>query len=222
MTITTAQIRGARGILNWSQAELAERTGISATSIGSIENGVSSPRANTLATIQRAFEEAGIEFLPASGVRLRDELILVKEGPDALDNLLDDIYKSLLDKGGEVMIFGLEEKVDPHADEYQKIHKHLDRILDSGITERIILREGDTNFAAPEDFYRWIEPEYFSPYPFILYGNKLAMINWGPPCKVLIIDSSIYSQTFKKIFDIIWKNATKPTGKKTALREGTR
>jgi transcriptional regulator with XRE-family HTH domain len=216
MTITTAQIRGARGILNWSQADLAEQTGISATSIGSIENGISTPRANTLATIQRAFEDSGIEFLPASGVRLRDELILVKEGPEALDGLLDDIYKSLLEKGGEVMIFGLEEKVDTHTEEYKKIRKHLDRILSANITERIILREGDTNFMAPEEFYRWIEPEYFSPYPFILYSNKLAMINWGPPCKVLTIDSSIYSQTFKKIFDIMWKNAKKPTGKKAA------
>lgn len=216
MTITTAQIRGARGILNWSQADLAERTGISATSIGSIENSVSTPRANTLLTIQRAFEEAGIEFLPASGVRLRDELILVKEGPEALDGLLDDIYKSLLEKGGEVMIFGLEEKDDPHTEEYKKIRKHLDRILNANITERIILREGDTNFMAPAEFYRWIEPDYFSPYPFILYSNKLAMINWGPPCKVLIIDSSIYSQTFKKIFDIIWKNAKKPDDAKAA------
>jgi transcriptional regulator with XRE-family HTH domain len=216
MTVTTAQIRGARGILNWSQADLAERTGISATSIGSIENGVSTPRANTLATIQRAFEEAGIEFLPASGVRLRDELILVKEGPEALDNLLDDIYKSLLEKGGEVMIYGLEEKIDPSAEEHKKIKKHLDRILSANITERIILREGDTNFMAPEEFYRWIEPNYFSPYPFILYGNKMAMINWGPPCKVLTIDSSIYAQTFKKIFDIIWKNARRPKDVRTA------
>src|ERR1700757_5047469 len=79
MSITTAQIRGARGILNWSQADLAERTGISATSIGSIENGVSTPRANTLTLIQKAFESAGIEFIDG-GVRLRRSDVRVYEG----------------------------------------------------------------------------------------------------------------------------------------------
>lgn len=211
MTITTAQIRGARGILNWSQADLAERTGISATSIGSIENGVSTPRASTLASIQNAFENVGIEFTPGSGVRLRDELILIKEGPDALDNLLDDIYKSLLEKGGEVLIYGLEEKINTNSEEYRKVKRHLDRIIDANITERIILREGDTNFMGPQEFYRWIDEKHFSPYPFMLYANKLAMINWGPPCKVLIIDSPLYSQNFQKIFDIIWDIAKVPS-----------
>jgi len=67
--ITTAQIRGARGVLNWSQGDLSERTGISATSIGSIENGLTQPRDSTLQLIQKAFEDSGIEFLPDEGIK---------------------------------------------------------------------------------------------------------------------------------------------------------
>ena len=62
MSITTAQIRGARGILNWSQQDLAQRTGISATSIGAIENGQTTPRASTLETIRATFERNSIEL----------------------------------------------------------------------------------------------------------------------------------------------------------------
>ena len=210
MSITTAQIRGARGILNWSQADLADRTGISATSIGSIENGLSTPRTSTLAQIRKAFETSGIEFLPASGVRMRNESITTWEGPEALDDLLDDIYTSLSETGGEVLIFGLEEKSDPSQKEHSKVKAHLDRCLKAGITERIIVKEGDKNFMAPKEFYRCVAPDFFSPYPFILYADKLAMINWGPPSKVLIIDSSLYAQTFKKIFNAIWQGAKTP------------
>lgn len=210
MSITTAQIRGARGILNWSQGDLAEKTGISATSIGAIENGQSRPRTSTISQIRKAFELGGIEFLPGSGVRLRNEAINVLDGPQALDDLLDDIYNSLSATGGEVLIYGLEEKINPTAEEYKKIKSHINRILDAGISERIIVKQGDTNFLAPKEFYRWIDIEYFSPYPFLLYADKLAMVNWGPPSRVFIIDSPLYALTFKKIFDLIWKYAITP------------
>src|SRR5690554_6676658 len=101
MSITTAQIRGARGILGWSQQDLAQRTGISATSIGAIENNQTTPRESTIATIRKTFEDGGIEFLAGSGIRMKNELINVLEGNDALDSLLDDIYASLMNTGGE-------------------------------------------------------------------------------------------------------------------------
>src|SRR5690606_10330571 len=127
MTITTAQIRGARGILGWSQQDLAQRTGISATSIGAIENNQTTPRESTIATIRKAFESGGIEFIGLDGVRIKNEIINVLEGNDALDSLLDDIYASLMNVGGEVLIFGLEERIDPKSAEHQKILNHLDR-----------------------------------------------------------------------------------------------
>ena len=43
MSISTAQMRGARGLLNWGQNDLSDRTGISTTSLGSIENGITIP-----------------------------------------------------------------------------------------------------------------------------------------------------------------------------------
>ena len=211
MTITTAQIRGARGILNWSQHDLSERTGISSTSIGSIENGQSVPRENTLAAIRKAFEDAGIEFLPGSGIRMRNEMMQIMEGDEALDKLNDDIFATLSVSGGEVLIFGLEEKIDPSSNEFKKVSAHLDRIQKAGITERILCRQGDQNFLAPKEYSRWIKDDYFSPHPFFIYGNKLAMVGWGPPRKILIIENPLFSSTFKKVFNFVWERAEKIT-----------
>jgi transcriptional regulator with XRE-family HTH domain len=76
MVISAAQIRAARGLLNWTQAQLAARSGLSEISIQIIEKGVADPRASSLAAIEQAFERAGVEFTDGKqpGVRMRSDL----------------------------------------------------------------------------------------------------------------------------------------------------
>jgi len=69
--ITPQQIRGARGMLGLTQAELAERCVMSKTGLNNIERGLSDPKVSTLAAIQRALEAAGVEFIER-GVRLKE------------------------------------------------------------------------------------------------------------------------------------------------------
>ena len=79
MTITTAQIRGARGILNWSQQDLSDRTGISTTSIGAIEKGSTSNR--KIATeFQEMIYNFGIEYWYANIFALRAGYIYDYDG----------------------------------------------------------------------------------------------------------------------------------------------
>jgi transcriptional regulator with XRE-family HTH domain len=69
--VTSAQIRAARGLLKWTQANLAHRAALSTVTLNMIENETVMPRAGTLESIQRALEQGGVEFLDASGVRFR-------------------------------------------------------------------------------------------------------------------------------------------------------
>lgn len=69
-TVTSAQIRGARGLLNWSVRELAERSGVHRNTITNIETGKSGGEVSSLTAIRSALEEAGVEFLEG-GVKLR-------------------------------------------------------------------------------------------------------------------------------------------------------
>jgi transcriptional regulator with XRE-family HTH domain len=76
MTITAAQCRAARAMLQWSVRALAEKAGVRPATISNFETGKSSPNRSTRAAIQRALEAAGIEFTNGAkpGVRLSQNL----------------------------------------------------------------------------------------------------------------------------------------------------
>ena len=73
--ITSAQIRAARGLLDWSRRDLANHSGLSFASMMRLESfdGVPSSNVRTLEAIKKAFEDAGIEFIgtPESGAGVR-------------------------------------------------------------------------------------------------------------------------------------------------------
>ena len=73
--ITSAQIRAARGILNWSRKDLAEHSGVSFASMMRLESfeGVPASNFKTLESIKQAFEKAGVEFIgsPEDGAGVR-------------------------------------------------------------------------------------------------------------------------------------------------------
>lgn len=77
MSITSAQCRAARAIVNWSQSKLAVEAGVSRATLAEFETGKRTPITNNLEAIKRALETSGIEFIPenggGAGVRLRLE-----------------------------------------------------------------------------------------------------------------------------------------------------
>jgi transcriptional regulator with XRE-family HTH domain len=85
--ILPAQSRAARALLNWSQPELAQASGVSVSTIRDFETGKRSPIGSNLAALNRALERAGIEFLPA-GARL-PSLIVNVDPPESIDCLPD-------------------------------------------------------------------------------------------------------------------------------------
>jgi transcriptional regulator with XRE-family HTH domain len=74
--ITASQIRAARASLGISAIELAELSGVSRRTIGTMESVDGIPEVNikSLLMIQKALEQAGIEFIGAPddrpGIRL--------------------------------------------------------------------------------------------------------------------------------------------------------
>ncbi len=75
MSIGPEQSRAARGLIAWSQQELADAANIGLSTIRNFEAGRSTPVANNLAAIRAALESAGVEFIAenggGAGVRLR-------------------------------------------------------------------------------------------------------------------------------------------------------
>src|SRR5579883_3281623 len=74
--ITSAQCRGARAMLGWSQEQLAEAANLTRQTIAGFEGEARTPGINNLRAIRAALEAAGIEFIERNGggpgVRLRE------------------------------------------------------------------------------------------------------------------------------------------------------
>ncbi len=70
--ISREQCRAARGLLDWSQAELARRSGLSVSAIRDFENGHHVPHAANLDALIETFRLGGVEFTNGErpGVRL--------------------------------------------------------------------------------------------------------------------------------------------------------
>ncbi|MBT8564646.1 helix-turn-helix transcriptional regulator [Polynucleobacter paneuropaeus] len=78
--MTSNQIRAARAMLRWSGKDLAEKTGLGFSTLMRLESleGVPGTHAKTLEAIEKAFKDAGIEFIgtPDNGPGIR---LLIKE-----------------------------------------------------------------------------------------------------------------------------------------------
>lgn len=64
--LTSAQIRAARALLNWTVRDLAERASVHRNTITRAETDATGPGYATLA-IRAALEEGGVEFIAENG-----------------------------------------------------------------------------------------------------------------------------------------------------------
>lgn len=66
--LTAEQLRGARAMMRWEQATIAEKSGVSVETIKRLEKmtgPLTSTRVATLQALKAAYEEGGLAFLDA-------------------------------------------------------------------------------------------------------------------------------------------------------------
>lgn len=68
--MTPPQCRAARALLDWTQSDLVEHSGVTQKTITDFERGLTRPYQRTLTSLIATFEAAGIEFINR-GVRMR-------------------------------------------------------------------------------------------------------------------------------------------------------
>jgi len=215
--ITINQIKAGRALLDWKQADLARQAGLSLASIANLEQNKASPRPSTMLAIQQAFENAGIEFTPDPGVRLRREKfhLDVWEGYDSLPKTWLDIEQTLSATGGEVLLSGLNER------EWIKNYKAdfatmVPRRIGMNITTRHLICEGDNLITTPVDWYRAIPKMLFQQNPYYIYADRVAIISWEPR-RVLLIQNSMIADSFRKQFRFNWSIGKKLDPKKVVM-----
>jgi len=213
MSITVAQIRGARGLLNWSQSALSKRTNISTTSIGNIEAGNTQARETTLKLIRQAFENAGIEFIGTEGIRMRNDIIRIFEGREGFWEFYEDIYNTVRKDPGEVLVSNVDERDFERWLDSDNLRTHVSRMEEiDGLTYKILIREGDTHYLTTSDYcvYRWLPKQLFVSVPFYVYGNKMAIVLFNEQPKVILLNNAMITEGYRKQFQAIWDISITP------------
>ncbi len=87
MALTAAHIRAARALLQMTQEQLAQLSGVSAKTIRKVENGKVNPTEDTMLRLRATFEARRVRFLNGGspGVRLVAFADETGEQPDAAD-----------------------------------------------------------------------------------------------------------------------------------------
>ena len=217
--ITRSQIKAARSLLEWDQSDLAKASGLSLTSVATLEQGKSSPRLSTEKAVQKALEDAGIEFLPDPGVRLRREKFHFQllEGHDSILKVWCDIEECYAKTtGGEVLLSGVDEKI--WIERYKDNLKHvINWRKERNIVTRFLICEGDAWLTADAKYYRAIPKVLFQQTPYYVYADRLAVINWSTPQTVLLIQNPMIAETFRRQFEFNWSVGRELNPKKVVI-----
>lgn len=205
---TIEQIRAARALLGWSQHDLAGKAGLSQTGIARIENGTNQPNSKTIAKIETAFDAADVEFLGSSGVRKRTGEIRTLQGVDGFKELLDDVYLTVKEEGGEVCLHNAnpDNWTKWLGNDWFEMHSKRMAELSDKMHFKITSEEGNKNLISSAFAeYRWFPKELFDDDCIYAYGTKLAFVRFTEDdLYIRILNDKSFAQGFRILFDIAW------------------
>lgn len=212
--ITIEQCRAARGLLGWTQQELADIAGLSKTAINNFEKAHSDIKRESLIAIQNALENAGIEFLSHNGLRKKTEDVKIIRGADIYTTLIQDILQSTAHNDGEILIANYD--ASEGGFETLTTGKYLQQLKNIAQQTRILCTNTNADY---EQSFRVLQAEHFlQSGSFVVYGHKVALQPWQQPIFV-VIDSPDVSIAERHRFETLWNLAEKPSRYYSALKQ---
>jgi transcriptional regulator with XRE-family HTH domain len=203
--ITVAQIKAARALLGWRQTDLAKATKLSLPSIKNLERGSGSPKTSTTRTIEDVLISAGIDFIGAYGVQLRDEIFDMYhfDGDDFITQLTNDVFTVVRDASDELLIVSVNEKLFDKAapKDMARYRTNLEKIK---YKERILIPDGHDFFISPKSSYRWLSSQLIGQVPYFIYGDRYAVIIWKMK-RVVVMRNKSVADSIREQFNGLWK-----------------
>lgn len=207
--ICVGQIKAARGLLEWSQSDLAIASGLHVNAINNVERRNGHPRSDTIAQIQSAFEQEGIRFKGLTGVDLVQESLEIRKysGSDFMRVLADDVLSVLTNAKHELIAVLPDEKYFARDSYDEKINnRYYDFQKKVGFRQRAILTKLDAiSYMASEDV-RYLSEEILGTQTYQVYGDKFVLINWESKELVFIRSASV-AKSFRNQFEFFWQQA---------------
>jgi len=221
MLITADQIRAARALKNWSQTDLAERTGLAVPTIANIELGKQIPGKNTIEKIIDAFRVGEIKFT-AYGVEFDRNEIVTLYGWGKFKSLLIDAIRTLEEqpaKERDFLVFSADDSLS--TEEEDDLYAEMDR---RGINRKRIISNKAKAVTDALKATKEIDPKYFDDQGAIfLYSNKLAFYTapqGEQDATTTVITNERIATTFKKIYAFMWDHLPDSKIKADATKKG--
>jgi DNA-binding XRE family transcriptional regulator len=220
--LTAAQLRAARGLLDWTRADLAKAANVSPETIKNIEHGTFRPQEATTDAITRAFKAHDVEFTDDEGVRRSRDSVVKFEGVEGFKRFMDDVYEAaqqpgaVLDGSHPICVSNVDDRLfAKHLGDYSPFHSTRMNKLEK-VKVRVLVKKED-NFTAPEAKYieyRCDMQQDVSSVPFYVYGDKFAIImfseNYEP--RIVVIASPLVAKAYRDQFEVLWQNSV-PRGR---------
>lgn len=203
--ITPDQIRAARALKNWSQGDLAQRTGLAVPTIANIELGKQVPGQKTMEAIIDACEVGGIAFTK-KGVEHTDNSVTFLIGKNKYHNVLRDAL-NLLNSGQEYLLLGCDDKRSP-----PDVVSLTEELFQKGIVRKCLIKEGNIFIQGLANNSRQIPDQYFTFGDVTaIYLDKIATVIPATDTeneKTMIVKSQQLADDYRKIFQFMWDHAS--------------
>lgn len=188
--------RRAQGL---TQEQLARRADVPYTTLTKVESGaIKNPSVQFVWKVSRALEIS------------IDTLVVprVFHGDTSAQQIWKDVLETLREPGDFMCVSGVDESQFLLSDAEQLLN-FIAELGAGGFKQKLLCCVGDSKFLEGEHLeYRAIPMEHFNPTPIYVYGDRVAMLTWGPPQQAIIIQNSFLADAYRKQFLFIWSHAT--------------
>jgi transcriptional regulator with XRE-family HTH domain len=209
MLLSGKQIAAARQLLDWSQADLSEYSGVSKPTIIRMEKDLASVKDDLRQRVVDAMNDNSVEFVDG-GVKIVSHKIREYNGTEGFRKFMWDVYNTAAEQGGDICLYNARPQYWYKwlgEDWYNDHAKRMITIKDK-ITFNAISNENNPLFIA-SDFgeYRWFPSELFNDKSFYAYGDKLGFLNFEETTlNIVVIEHEDFANAFRVLFNIAWNN----------------
>ncbi|MDD3028693.1 MAG: helix-turn-helix transcriptional regulator [Alphaproteobacteria bacterium] len=211
--ISPSQLRAARGLLNWSRADLSKYSGISAPTIARFESGINEPETKTTRALWDIFDKHRVIFSEHQGVRFKSDEVDVYDGIERFNDFYDFLYDHLNTFGGNVCVYTYNESLFPRFRKDPSLHMRRMKALyaQKKITFRILTTISDFKSRGYGEF-RWLPNQPPTPTGFYAFGNCLALISFADMTAphIVVIQSAPLAEGYRQGFNIAWRLGREP------------
>lgn len=200
---TIQQLKAARALINWTQADLAKAAGLHINAVNNVERGLSTPRLSTLQKMQSALESGGVTFISGRGVELRDHAIETHKvtGHSILQYIVDDIINTLTSPADDFIALIADFSAFATFDS-SAISRLADNLEYAPYQTRIITT-GTPPTLLPNTQIQTLPQHQMPQLDILVYSGTTIFINWREQ-EALILKNSDLAFTQKTFLETLW------------------